>query len=101
MALRGVSPECEAENVRFHWRRVTKVGTEVKHGLGRKRPHADGKTGAKAMDQVRVEGSVLIVFDRVGLVKLDQFAGRCGGFALNLLVRRFFCVIRKTGCIVR
>ena len=33
MALRGVGPECEAESLRFHWRRVTKVGPEVKHGL--------------------------------------------------------------------
>ena len=32
MALRGVGPESEAEGVRFHGRRVTKVGPEVKHG---------------------------------------------------------------------
>ena len=32
MALRGVGPESEAESVRFHGRRVTKVGPEVKHG---------------------------------------------------------------------
>ena len=30
MALRGVGPESEAESVRFHGRRVTKVGPEVK-----------------------------------------------------------------------
>ena len=30
LALRGVGPECEAESVRFHGRRVTKVGPEVK-----------------------------------------------------------------------
>ena len=35
MALRGVGPESEAESVRFHGRRVTKVGPEVKHGLFR------------------------------------------------------------------
>ncbi len=33
MALRGVGPESEAESVRFHVRRVTKVGPKVKHGL--------------------------------------------------------------------
>ena len=33
LALRGVGPESEAESVRFHGRRVTKVGPEVKHGL--------------------------------------------------------------------
>jgi hypothetical protein len=33
LALRGVGPECKAESVRFHGRRVTKVGPEVKHGL--------------------------------------------------------------------
>jgi hypothetical protein len=32
LALRDVGPECEAESVRFHWRRVTKVGP-VKHGF--------------------------------------------------------------------
>ena len=32
LALRGVGPESEAESVRFHGRRVTKVGPEVKHG---------------------------------------------------------------------
>jgi hypothetical protein len=30
LALRGVGPESEAENVRFHGRRVTKMGPEVK-----------------------------------------------------------------------
>ena len=30
LALRGVGPESEAESVRFHGRRVTKVGPEVK-----------------------------------------------------------------------
>jgi hypothetical protein len=33
LALRGVGPESEAESVRFHGRRVTKVDPEVKHGL--------------------------------------------------------------------
>ena len=33
MALRGVGPECEAESLRFHGRRVTRVGPEVKHWL--------------------------------------------------------------------
>jgi hypothetical protein len=33
LALRGVGPECEAESLRFHWRRVTKVGPGVKHGF--------------------------------------------------------------------
>jgi hypothetical protein len=33
LALRGVGPESEAESVRFHGRRVTKVGSGVKHGL--------------------------------------------------------------------
>ena len=51
----------------FHGRRVTKVGPEVKHGLGRIRPARTVKTGAKEMDQVRVEGSVLLVFDRSAL----------------------------------
>jgi hypothetical protein len=32
LAFRGVGPESAAESVRFHWRRVTKVGPEVKHG---------------------------------------------------------------------
>jgi hypothetical protein len=32
LALLGVGPEREAESVRFHWRRMTKVGPEVKHG---------------------------------------------------------------------
>ena len=32
MALRGVGPESEAESVRFHGRRVTRAGPEVKHG---------------------------------------------------------------------
>ena len=32
LALRGVGPESEAESVRFHGRRVTQVGPEVKHG---------------------------------------------------------------------
>ena len=35
LALRGVGPESEAESVRFHGRRVTKVGPQVKHGLFR------------------------------------------------------------------
>ena len=35
LALRDVGPESEAESVRFHGRRVTKVGPEVKHGLFR------------------------------------------------------------------
>ncbi|MGB7838094.1 MAG: hypothetical protein WBL40_08285, partial [Terrimicrobiaceae bacterium] len=35
LALRGVGPESEAESVRFHGRRVTKVGPGVKHGLSR------------------------------------------------------------------
>ena len=30
LALRGIGPECEAESVRFHGRRVTKVGPGVK-----------------------------------------------------------------------
>ncbi len=30
MTLRGVGPECETKSVRFHRRRVTKVGPEVK-----------------------------------------------------------------------
>ena len=30
------------------------------------------KAGAEAFDQVRVEGSVLLVLDRAGLVKADQ-----------------------------
>ena len=33
MPLRGVGPESEAESARFHGRRVTKVGPEVKHGF--------------------------------------------------------------------
>ena len=33
MALRGVGPESEAESVRFHGRRVTKVGPEVKQAF--------------------------------------------------------------------
>ena len=33
LALRGVGPESEAESVRFHGRRVTKVGREVKQAL--------------------------------------------------------------------
>jgi hypothetical protein len=32
LALRGVGRDSEAEGVRFHGRRVTKVGPEVKHG---------------------------------------------------------------------
>jgi hypothetical protein len=35
LALRGVGPESEAESVRFHGRRLTKVGPEVKQGLFR------------------------------------------------------------------
>ena len=35
LALRSVGPESEAESVRFHWRRVTKVAPEVKHGRRR------------------------------------------------------------------
>jgi hypothetical protein len=31
LALRGVGPESEAESVRFHGRRVTKVGPHVSH----------------------------------------------------------------------
>ena len=38
------------------------------------------KAGAEAFDQVRVEGSVVLVFDCAGLVKLDQFAGDAAGF---------------------
>lgn len=48
--------------------------------IGRNRPRADSKAGAKATDQVRIEGSVLLAFDRAGLVKLDQFAGNAVGF---------------------
>ena len=33
LALRSVGRESEAESVRFHGRRVTKVGPEVKHEL--------------------------------------------------------------------
>ena len=32
LALRGVGRQSEAESVRFHGRRVTRVGPEVKHG---------------------------------------------------------------------
>jgi hypothetical protein len=32
LAVQGVGPESEAERVRFHGRRVTKVGPELKHG---------------------------------------------------------------------
>jgi hypothetical protein len=32
LTLQGVSPESEAESVRFHGRELTKVGREVKHG---------------------------------------------------------------------
>ena len=42
LALRGVGPECEAESVRFHGRRVTKMGPEVKDGrrrLGLRNPN--------------------------------------------------------------
>jgi hypothetical protein len=35
LAVRGVGQESQAESVRFHGRRVTKVGPEVKHGLFR------------------------------------------------------------------
>jgi hypothetical protein len=43
LALRGVGPESEAECVRFHGRRVTKVGPEVKHGqLLRRSPLRSG-----------------------------------------------------------
>jgi hypothetical protein len=35
LALRAVGPESEAESVRFHGRRLTKVGPEVKQGLFR------------------------------------------------------------------
>ena len=37
MALQAGGPESEAESVRFQWRRVTKVGPEVKHGRRRAR----------------------------------------------------------------
>src|SRR6476619_7660082 len=40
LALRGVGPESEAESVRFHGRRVTKVGPEVKH----RAPQGAGKS---------------------------------------------------------
>ena len=36
LALRGVGPESEAESVRFHGRRVTKVGPKVKHSCRRR-----------------------------------------------------------------
>jgi hypothetical protein len=35
LALRGVDRESEAESVRFHGRKVTRVGLEVKHRLFR------------------------------------------------------------------
>jgi hypothetical protein len=43
LALRGVGPESEAESVRFHGRRVTKVGPEVKHALIPQRGPQQGK----------------------------------------------------------
>ena len=83
--------------MRFHWRRVRKVGPEVKHGLlAAYGPARTVKTGAGAMDQVRVEGSVLPAFDRAGLVKLNRFARRCGGFAVGSLKGR----LNKTVVIV-
>ena len=55
-------------------------------GLGKIRPRADSKAGSEEMDQVRVEGSVLLAFDRSGLVKLDQLASNAAGFHVQIVV---------------
>jgi hypothetical protein len=47
LALRGVGPESEAESVRFHGRKVTKVGPEVKH-FGCKRDSRGGLSPRRA-----------------------------------------------------
>ena len=62
------------------WRRPS-VGNSR---IGRNRFRADSKAGAKATDQVRVKGSVLLVFDRACLVKLDQLRGDAGGFRVQV-----------------
>ena len=54
LALPGVGRESEAESVRFHGRRVTKVGPEVKHGpeVGTAEQGARGALGRCRMFQV-------------------------------------------------
>jgi hypothetical protein len=46
LALLGVGPESEAESVRFHERRVTKVGPEVNIAAGELWPLYKGVRGA-------------------------------------------------------
>ena len=44
------------------------------------RPLRGQKASAEEMDQVRVEGSVLLAFDRSGFVEFDQLVGNAPRF---------------------
>ncbi len=44
------------------------------------RRNAASKVGAEEMEHVRIEGSVLLAFERAGLVKLDQLVGNAPRF---------------------
>jgi hypothetical protein len=53
-------------------------------GFGRDAPTRTSKPGAKQTNQVRVGGSVLLVFDRAGLLKANQLRGDATGFRVCL-----------------
>ena len=57
MALRDVGPESKAESVRFHARRVTKEGREVKHSSHRRAGSVNKGTRARSGAAGRFSGA--------------------------------------------
>ena len=87
LALRGVGPESEAESVRFHGRRVTKVGPEVKPEKA-----AAGGLGAaeQGVREAHLGAAGPATFTSVGDQK--PACGVCGaGFPLRIVAGRPGC----------
>ena len=92
MALRGVGPESEAESVRFHGRRVTKVGPEVKHGFrglrGRTRKFSiTNPQQVFPLAKIAFEFQALRNLEARDDAPLDLLAGLPGSFARSTIPR--------------
>jgi hypothetical protein len=70
LALRGVGPESEAESVRFHGRRVTKAGLQVKH----RPPECRTELAAASFPKLLISGGHSAGFEAI----CDDLAERIG-----------------------
>jgi hypothetical protein len=94
LALRGVGSESEAESVRFHERRVTKVGPEVKLGFfGLRAPPATRKSCRRRAGTAEqgVREGLPHLLDQLAplleLAKLDHAWDRAGKSVFRLVSR--------------